>query len=326
MIFGPKWRLRVQKYAVILLVISAVQGQADTSSDIQALTEYSREAQRAALRLVDRGTSILPEAHRLLQDKEPQPPKLLLQLVTVVGEIGHPASIVPLIAVARNHPDNTYINHNALLELARMPPTSDAVAFANEVLASSRTFHAKRTALYFFATHKLSPTRARSSVKKAQVDELRDAELYLQARLGNVTAKTSIMKMLKQKPGKGIEYNLLSGLGEIVDAEEFISMTKNLDHNSYTYRSALRLAQLRTGPIAERSKLANKMLRSQIDTEQRTAVRYLLKSGDSNLLKKYFSEKRLSAMERVIRGEARRQGIQVIGGGKTVEFQTEGLD
>lgn len=319
--------------ASVLLWLNATgvaMAQTDIAADIQQLAEYSQEAKLAGLRLVDAGVAILPQAHAVLIDGN-QPPKLLLQLATIVGEIGDPSSIGPLTTAARNHPENAYINHNALLGLARMSPTAEAIEFAEEVLTSDRPYHSKRTALYFFAAHKL-PTGAvwaSRTLADSNAAELKDAALYLQARLGDASAKDEIVSMLQEKPRNGIEYNLLRALGELVSVKEFVAATEQLNHASRTYQSALRLVRYNAGSAVERRAVAEEMLKSRYASEQREAIRFLLRSGDTQRLQPFFRPGRAGQthlMSRVIKGVASREGLTLERRGETIEFRRQGVN
>jgi hypothetical protein len=133
------------------------------SDDIQALSQFSQEAQQAGNRLVGKGEKILPETHKALLNKSSNL-KLIMQLVTVLGQIGDPRSIGPIIKAAKMHPDNPFIYQNALRSFAFMTPTRETDAFAEDQLINDRPRIMQRMALYYLAMHK--DRRARKWVDK----------------------------------------------------------------------------------------------------------------------------------------------------------------
>lgn len=292
------------------------------SDDIQALSEFSKEAQLAAYRLAEADITILAEAHSVLLDENSNV-KLVMQLITVLGQIGDASSIDPIIQAAQKYPDNPFIHQNALQAFALMPQTQDTYNFAAAQLDNERPFIMQRTALWYFAKHK--DVRAKKWLNKFAIKgstpNIRDAALVLAAALDDQRAKPIIVSMLQQKQKPVIEKNLLMALVELVNPDEFSSLTSMVNQNTRHYQSMLRRVKFKWGTPQEKSSMINAMLNSRFPEEKRKAIKYLLDQNKGEILKPILQSDLNSPMKAFVRGEVKRNHYKIIENERDVILQ-----
>ena len=292
------------------------------SDDIQALSEFGQEAQQAAWRLAEADTAILPEAHSVLLDNNSNL-KLVIQLITVLGQIGDASSIGPIIQAAQKYPDNPFIHQNALQGFALMQQTPETYAFAAAQLNNDRPVIMQRTALWYFAKHK--DQRARKWVNKFALKNSKpgtqDAALVLAAALNDQRVKPIIVGMLHQKNKFTIESNLLMALVELVKPDEFSSLTAMLNKNTRHYQSMLRRVKFKWSTAQEKSSMANTMLNSRFPEEKRKAIKYLLDQNKEEMLKSFINNDKNLPMRVFVRGEIKRNNYKIIANESNVTIQ-----
>ena len=315
----------LNKYIILFVCsfffISSVFAQS-VSEDIQILSQFSKEAQLAAYRLVEADTAILPEAHSVLLNDNSNL-KLVIQLITVLGQIGDASSIGPIIQAAQKNPDNTFIYQNALLTFANIPQTQDTYNFAAAQLNNERPRIMQRTALWYFAKHK--DVRAKKWVNKFAIKntnpDVQDAALVLAAALNDQRAKPIIVDMLRKKQKRGIESNLLLALTEFVKPDEFNRLTSMVDQNTRQYQSMLRRVKFKWGTAQEKSSMAKIMLKARFPEEKRKAIKYLLDQNKGEILKSFINDDKNLPMRAFVRGEIKRNNYKIIANERDVYFQ-----
>ncbi len=314
--------------ALSWLVTALPMASASVVEDIQQLSEYSQEAQKAAVRLFDAGPQTLSVAHPILDDAD-QPLKLIIQLITIVGEIGDPASVPHIVNASRNFPNNAHIVHNAFMVLARIPQTDDSLSFAQESLKPDRGLHAKRSALWFYAAHRDERGReaAEHILADSKAHDLHDTALLLLGRLGDNNAVEPITIMLRAGQTPGVEYNLMMALAEIAPVDKFVNVTSKLNTTSRTYHSALRRVRFNRAADSERLAVATEMLDSKFLEEKQVAIGYMVQSGNTQKLDRYIKPNmagKKHPMATVIQSVAMRQGYAIAIEADAVEFKKIG--
>lgn len=304
----------------ICFLLTSNSSLADISADIQALAQFSGDAKRAGYRLLNEGLAILPEAHSSITSSQSNLQQKM-QLMTLLGEIGDASSVDYIITAAKQHPDNTYIQINALNALSILPQTPSSFNYAADHLRKPSSPQAQRSALWYFAKHKDSralPWARKFSVVGAD-PRVRDAGLYSAAVLGDTSVKAEIAELLKSKPPFAKETNLLKALAHITNVQEFAQLTQKHNKQTEQYRSAERLVKFRQGSIDEKSKIAREILRMKSPMDIRMAVEYLVEQGASTELAPFMSE--ISQKKQIlIKNTARKQGYKINKVGNTFEL------
>jgi len=276
--------------------------------DIAALAQYGAGAQMAGKRLVERGESILPQAHATLSDPaSPLPQKM--QLITVLGEIADPSSADVIIEAAAASAGNRYLYQNSLLALTKFAPTDDIVEFADAQLQDEqREPLIQRSALAYFA-QRPNQDAMQWVTKYSQPtasEDVRYAALYLGGVLGQTSVKDDIVQLLATTHNIARQYYLLVGLVEITDMEEFHRLTENLEFFNRNREKIERYLQFRKGDPEQRAALAKAMLDHGEPLEKRAAIAYLIEKKDAKAL-----AQRWRYYDGFVRANVKRAGYEI---------------
>lgn len=301
---------------------------------IQRLSQTGGGARTAATWLVAAGTDTLPHAHRALRDSEASL-ALKLQLMTVLGAIGDPRSVPPIIETTRAIQGHEGVYKQIFLALGEMPATQAASAFAASQLEQDRPAVVQRSALVYFALQreqKARPWAERFSSADAH-PEVRLAGLYLAAALGDQGAKAPIVELLQTSQDRSARETLVRALAELAPPDELEGLLTQLgiSHQTRAYRDSLRYAAFRHGSGHEKIAAAAALLESRYPFDRRMAVGYLMEADDGKTLAKHFHLPQqygtpmrmvplMSPLERVIMNEARRMGYGVDASPNGVRF------
>ncbi|MBV1882031.1 MAG: hypothetical protein KUG82_10375 [Pseudomonadales bacterium] len=268
-----------------LLMPVGFAGAASVADNINALSSFNRAAKYAANELLLEGPGILTEAHAALSSTASNQ-RLILQLITVLAEIADESSITPIIDAANRYPDNSTIAKNSFLALAKIPQSKKSIKFAMERLEKEEAPRQQRAAIWYFSAHK--DNRARPwAIKNSQSTSdpaMRDAALFLLASLDDQSAKSKIAQRLMQVNRMDRQYNLLMALGMLAPPEEFRELTKQMDRKTPHYKSAHQMSEYRHANTAQRVVIAEKMLQSKFPSENKMALRFLVKTQNMQMI------------------------------------------
>ncbi len=276
--------------------------------------------------LIVAGKDILPYAHEILLDPEVSI-RIKYRLIDVLGAIGDPRSIDPIIEVTRAHPEGG-LYKAAFLTLGQMQQTPDSVAFAAEQLQQEQLPRIQRSALVYFAVHRdiRALTWAEQYSGPGTIPEVRIAGLYLLARLGETKAIHPLLDLLNQGQNRLQEETLLRALAELTTPEGFRSQLAkiSIDRRGRGYKTALHIAEFRHGTGDVRIAAAEQLFHSPYVMDKREAVRYLIQQNQVEVLGKYippdpsfsllpemaavYSESPISILVVI---EARRMGLKI---------------
>lgn len=293
---------------------------------IKSLSRSRKDAKRAAFWLVRVGPKALPYVHKTLQDPASDE-RLKIQLMNVLGEIGDVSSSGPIINSVRGLQDDSLLYHHALLALSFIPQTDEARQFADRVLASNKPVKLQQRALIYFALHRdKQAARWAEKFNRPEVAiELRNAGIYLAARLNMPGTQSMIVRELKTDNDRARRSILLRALVEVSDTDEFKKITADnhiTQNNSHEYVKYLQAVQFRNAKGQEKSRMAAALLKGQDRIYQREVISYLIRTEKSDVLSMSLGlipESGLppdlilqfSPLAPLILSEARRQGYQL---------------
>lgn len=126
-----------------LQVVDDNLSPAGIERNLESLQHRGSGSRTAAAWLVNAGDRILPFAHPKLLDPASSD-ELTFSLVQVVGEIGDPSSIAPVIEVIRRDPDVLDLLKAGLYALAVMPPSDDSRDLVGELLGEDHSMAARQ--------------------------------------------------------------------------------------------------------------------------------------------------------------------------------------
>jgi hypothetical protein len=135
--------------------------------NLQLLGEPGSGFRRAASWLVIAGPEILPLAHELLADPAISG-ELKFRLMQVLGEIGDPSSVEPLIEAVRGDAGNRALLRVGLNALGLLPPSTAGFEFAQELLTGDHSAAARQAALIYLAS--VRDPRAAAIAKEYSAD------------------------------------------------------------------------------------------------------------------------------------------------------------
>jgi len=277
-------------------------------TDIQALSTFGGGARAAAIRLVERGQQILPDAHAALLDPASSL-QMKLQLMTVLGEIGAEASVDVIIDAARSHAQNRYLNQNALLALAKLPAVNEAAGFADRqlsqadqdplILRSALWYHAERP------TEHSSVWVEKYAAPGADPD-VRYAALYLGGTLGDASVIQGIVDLLGEGQNPTRERILLIGLAEVVEPQALGRLMDELNISAAHRDMALRHSTLKHGTDSDKDAAASELLKAGEGHEVQIAVEHFLEKKNADQLAGYWKQG-----NPVVRSVVRRNGYEI---------------
>lgn len=190
--------------------------------NLELLEHRDSGSRTAAAWLVTAGKQILPFAHPMLTDPASSA-ELKFSLLQVIGEIGDPSSVPPVVEVIRANLDNRALLKGGFQALALMPPSDEARPLVTDVLEDDRGVDARQQALVYLAAvrdPKAGPFAQRYSAEGID-RELRVVGLLLAARLGDDSVLPAILELLESTDDRSQREVLLRALGELSDPESY---------------------------------------------------------------------------------------------------------
>jgi hypothetical protein len=246
---------------------------------VAMLSAHGGEGRRAAEWLIIVGEAALPQLHEALAAAQTSD-RHRFQLMDVIGEIGSARSTAALIQAAQTWADGG-LYRPALFALALIPPTAEAVAFANAQLASGVAERRQIAGLVYLAQIRHEPAGA--LVSQFTADDLslkmRSAGWYLGARLGVSGIDAAVERALRQATDRSELEALLLSLAEAAESqEEFTRVAESVGfgERSYSYRQSLEYCGFRTAPDEHKVDFALQVMASGGRWQRREAIRYLI--------------------------------------------------
>jgi hypothetical protein len=255
--------------------------------DIQALSQFSRNAKIAGIRLIERGDEILTVAHGVLADANAPYPQRL-QLLYVLGEIGNPDSATEIIHAIEDFPNNRYLYQNALLALSNYEPTEEINTFVNRQLdITKRDPLIQRSALNYYA--KQPHDDAEQWIEKYALNsnanpEVRYTALYMAGMNGVEAVKQPIKEVLDTTTNTTREYFLLLGFVNVASMEEFDALVKDKKLNLDNVKRARDFLTFRLANSEEKKIIAPEALSSNNSQLKRIAVDHFIEVKDADAL------------------------------------------
>jgi len=280
------------------------------AEDIEALGDRS-----AHVRIVERGPAALPALHGVLLDASADPRRRHRALL-LIGEVGDPGSVDPILASLRAHPEEPLAAIDALRVLSHLATTSAGSQFATGLVEDPATHpRVRRQALMYFAAHRDWSSRGFAARFRDDPDpETRAAALYLAARLADPDALTPIVQLLEAGPKASVRYGLLLALAELVAPGTFETQAASHRKHQDEYESALRVSRFRSGSPEEQSALLARMLSSQFPNERRLAIRGLVQREALAELDPYLETwwRVPPPLRALLQSELRRAGYEIV--------------
>ena len=194
--------------------------------NLDALEHRDSGSRTAAAWLVIAGQQVLPSAHALLTDPASSA-ELKFSLLQVIGEIGDPSSILPVIQIIRTGSNAPGLVKASFQALALMPTSHDARDFVDELLGGDHSMIDRQQALVYLAAikdPKAGPFARRYSASVVE-PELRILGLLLAARLGDNSVLPTIRDLLVATEDRSYREVLLRALGELSDPESYATFS-----------------------------------------------------------------------------------------------------
>jgi hypothetical protein len=245
--------------------------------------------------------------------------------MSVLGEIGSPGSIAPLIMSAESGEDTGFYRP-ALFALALIPPTDESIAFANAQLTAGVAERRQVAGLVYLAQIRHAPSAdlVARFTDDALTPGLRSTGLYLGARLGVPGAFAAIEAALQQATERSEFEFLLTSLGEAAtSAEEFtrVASSAGFTDGSFSYRQELTYCAFLTAAGDRKVELAFEVLGDGGMWQRREAIRYLVETDPQGTVDRLTGGMgqflpinkllRLSSALQLLYSESRRMGYQL---------------
>lgn len=254
--------------------------------DIERLKQYGAQAKQAAARLIMQGEAVIEPANRALVDPQATYPQKL-QLITLLGDIGDPSSVEPILQVASASID-PYLQQNTLLALTKFESSADIRGYVDQQLAKDQQVPLiTRSALAYYSQQPHpDATRWVDEYARSTVSEdIRYAALYLGGMLGMQTYKQDIVEMLYAGVANGTrQYYLLQGLVELTEPDEFHRLTQDLDFVGNNRRKIEAYIRLRKSDNSQRTEQAEFLLARGDISQKLAAVKFLIAQKNATAL------------------------------------------
>lgn len=318
---GEGRRAMQAEFAAELARQSSAEGIA---ANIASLATGSGRANRAAQWLIIVGEGALPQLHEALAAGSTND-RQRFQIMSVLGEIGSPGSIAPLIMSAESGEDTGFYRP-ALFALALIPPTDESIAFANAQLTAGVAERRQVAGLVYLAQIRHAPSAdlVARFTDDALTPGLRSTGLYLGARLGVPGTFAAIEAALQQATERSEFEFLLTSLGEAAtSAEEFtrVASSAGFTDGSFSYRQELTYCAFLTAAGDRKVELAFEVLGDGGMWQRREAIRYLLETDPQGTVDRLTGGMgqflpinkllRLSSALQLLYSESRRMGYQL---------------
>jgi HEAT repeat protein len=236
------------------------------------------------------GPDILPLAHERLADPAISG-EHKFRLMQVLGEIGDPSSVEPMIDAVRGNTGNRAVLRSGLRALGLMPPSRAGFEFAQELLDGDYSADARQGALIYLASVRDQRAAAIAEEYSAATVEpgVRVAALLLAARLGQTEVKTSIVELLDTTEDRSQGEVLIRALGELTTPDELQAVASQLPlHRDRPYfREVSLLVEFRHAEGDRRVELARRLIEEGHPWDRREAVASLVEHGPTGVLIEY---------------------------------------
>ncbi len=259
-------------------------------ANVQALGQRDARSKSAASWLVIAGADALAPAHEALADPS-APDEARIALLQILGEIGDPRSVQPLIRFTRSNADNRTYLGGGLRTLALMPPSAETFDFALELLEADRTTLMKQQALVYLALVRepRGAKIARTFSTPTTDPDVRVAALFLASRLGDAEARPAIVEMLETTEDRSYREVLLRALAELSTPDVFDAFARENPNliSPATIRELQPLAVFRHADGDRKIEAARHLVASEFDWDRRDAVQFLVEEGHIEVLSGY---------------------------------------
>jgi len=258
--------------------------------DLERLERRDSDAGTAASWLVLAGDRILPYAHPKLLDPASSA-ELRFSLLQVVGEIGDPSSISPILEVIRLNLGTPGLLKAGFQALALTPPSDEARDLADELLQGNDSLAVRQQALVYLAAIR-DPEASQIARRYSSVGvdpELRVVGLLLAARLGDDGVLPAILELLPVTRDRSYREVLLPALGELSDSASFTAFTT--EHPDIAGAESIRkignMVAFRHTKGDEKIELAQQLIQSGNPWDRREAVAFLVEEDHPEVLARY---------------------------------------
>lgn len=259
-------------------------------ANVQALGERTTRSKMATSWLVIAGADAVDPIHDALAD-----PTLSdgasIALLQVIGEIGDPRSVQPMIDFIRNHADNRTFLGGGLRALALMPTSPETLNFARELLEAGRSPLMRQQALVYLASVRepLGAEIARAFSTPDTDPDVRVAALLLSSRLGDSEARPAVVEMLLSTENRSYRDVLLRALAELSTPETFEAFgdANPALRDTTSFRDMRPLVVFRHAEGEQQLEAARHLVNSGHPWDRRDGVRFLVEEGHTDVLFSY---------------------------------------
>jgi len=259
-------------------------------ANVQALGQREARSKSAVSWLVIAGADALTPVHEALADPS-APDEARIAVLQILGEIGDPRSVQPVIRFTRRNSDSRTFLGAGLRTLALMPPSKETFDFALELLEAERTTLMKQQALVYLALVRepRGAEIARSFSAPTTKPDVRVAALFLASRLGDAEARPAIVEMLETTEDRSYREVLLRALAELSTPEVFDAFARENPNliSPATFRELQPLAVFRHADGDRKIEAARHLVASEFDWDRRDAVQFLVEEGNIEVLSGY---------------------------------------
>jgi hypothetical protein len=256
-------------------------------ANVDSLGIRGGQTRLAAKWLVIAGADALDPAHRALADPESSDGSRIA-LLQVLGEIGDPRSVAPVIEFTRRNAGNRTYLGAGLRALALMPPSAETFDFAGRLLEPESPALSKQQALVYLASVRepLAGEIARKFAASSTEPEVRVAALLLAARLDDRQLRPAIVEMLVTTEDRSYRDVLTRALAELSSVEEFeaFGVAQPGLRDTTSFRDMRALVAFRDGESDLRIEAARDLVASGHPWDRREAVRFLVEEDHGEVL------------------------------------------
>jgi hypothetical protein len=252
------------------------------AENVERLSAGRSDARRGMQWLIIVGEPALPQLHAVLTSPATDE-RQMGQIMIVLGEIGSPSSVQPLIEAAQARTDGGY-HGRALRALALLPASPKSIAFANAQLADGVPQRQQIAGLVYLAQIRHAPAAASVTrfTREGLAPRVRAVGFYLGARLGLPGLTAPIVAAHRQSNDPSDRSLLLQSLATLAaDRAEFENLATSLGYSDgpNDYRKNLAYCAFRTASNTapdEKVELAFKVLANGQIWHRREALQYLI--------------------------------------------------
>jgi hypothetical protein len=281
---------RAKARAEALRVVDENTSAEGIRRNLELLGESGSGSRRAASWLVIAGPDILSQAHERLAD-----PAISgeheFRLMQVLGEIGDPSSVEPMIDAVRGNTGNRALLRSGLRALGLMPPSRASFEFAQELLEGDCSVDARQGALIYLASVRDQRAAAIAEEYSAATVEpgVRVAALLLAARLGQTEVRPSIVELLETTEDRSHGEVLMRALGELTTPSGMHELAEKIPlHRDRPYfREVYLVVEFRHAEGDRRVELARRLIEEGHPWDRREAVASLVEQGPTEVLIEY---------------------------------------